>query len=99
MTLQMPAEPRFPMPGNHFPGNRRVIASCYYRELTKDDQQYKQPDDDWPDTVYLVMLLNPQPPYYTVAHIDPISWRILVSTDHPNINPATEDYFQSGGDY
>lgn len=99
MTLHLAPEPRFPMPGQHFPGRRTVIASCTYRDLLESDLPYKAETDTWPNLVYLVLLLNAQPPYYTVAHIDPISWAILDSEDFLNINPATAGYADSGGDW
>lgn len=100
----------FPMPGDVFEVIdtlrlqwRTVIASCYYRELTESD--HRQAGDDWPDTVYLVMLLNPEAPFYTVAHVSPAAnahglagWNILGSQDFRNINEATENYADSGGD-
>lgn len=97
MSFQLPAEPTMPMPGKHFHGGRRVVASCVFRDLLASDQPYKQAGDTWPDLVYLVLLLNPQPPFYTVAYIDPVSWEVLESEDFPNIVPATAHYNEVGG--
>jgi hypothetical protein len=76
-----------PLPGETFDG-RTVIASTWVR------------DDEEP-ILALLMLLNPKPPYYTVASLiwSGGGWVIEASEDQPNINPATEAYSNQGGDY
>lgn len=87
----------FPMPGEQFDG-RTVIASTWLRDGWMPGDVH---GDDEPEYLALVMLLNAGPPYYTVAQLqsDGGAWTIAASEDHPNINPATDDYAQEGGDY
>jgi hypothetical protein len=78
-----------PMPGEGFLLNSVVIASTWLC-------------DDSPVTC-LVMALNPSPPYYSVAELcwsyNTQAWGLVWRKEFPNINPATEEYAQSGGDY
>lgn len=83
-----------PLPGDHVDGGI-VIASVHYRELVPGE---KLPGDDWPDLVYLVMLLEPEPMYYRIAYITP-DWEVLLDTRQPNIVPATATYVEWGGEF
>ena len=47
---------------------------------------------------FMVLLLNPGPPFYTVADID-AEGTVSCRTDHMNIVPAVEQYINKGGDY
>lgn len=85
-----------PAPNDRLLG-RTVVATCAYIE---DDQ--REPE-------MLVLLLNAQPPYFTVAHaqwaLDPPV--IVASENHSNIVPAVNGdtfpdkpgYVDMGGDY
>lgn len=54
--------------------------------------------DDTPETMtWLVLVLNPSPPFYTVAEIGPNTY-VEIGSD-PNIVPAVERYTENGGDY
>lgn len=76
---------RLPMPNDEY-DDAIVIASVWF-------------DDD--NGTATLMLLRKQPPFYAVADIEWTggSWRTTDERPHPNINPAVEDYAQSGGDY
>lgn len=89
-TLEV-AAPRLPMPGDSMGSSRTVIASTW----TKDG------GDEHPYFMSTVMCLNEAPPYYTVMCLRSSgdTWTVDHATDHPNINPATEDYADLGGDY
>lgn len=91
----------FPMPNTKLNG-RTVVASCYYRDLDEKDREYLPADDNWPNVVYLVLLLNKNAPYFTVAHIADDgygSYKILASESRWNIVEAINDlYTQWGGD-
>lgn len=91
----------FPVPNTRLNGSV-VVASCYYRELTEDDRKHVATRDDWPNVVYLVLLLNEKAPYFTVAHIADNglgSYKILNSEDRLNIVKAVNDLYVSwGGD-
>jgi hypothetical protein len=90
----------FPMPGTRLCG-RTVVASCNYRDLMEIDKQYMAPDDDWPDIVDLVLLLNEEKPFFTVAYVTDdgfAAYRILAEEDHFNIVHAVEAYQEWGGD-
>ena len=84
---------KFPMPNDVINGST-VVASVEYR--------------DEPSLIALVLLLNKQAPYFTVAHYyqeaspdAPVYPRghLLVHGDFENIVPAVEEYTQQGGDY
>lgn len=85
-----------PMPNDAL-GCRTVVASCYYRDLGPEDQQHRDPGDTWPDLVYLVLLLNPESPFFTVAHVDNEA-TVLDSHDEFNIVNAVQVYQDWGGD-
>lgn len=89
----------FPYPGSRV-CDRIVMASCYYRELTPGDNLYRTTGDDWPDVVYLVLLLNDESPYFTVACVAYVegSWVLLTSETQYNIIHAVETYSDWGGD-
>ncbi len=50
---------------------------------------------------YIVVLLNPQPPYYTVAIICPDGdqFTVLESKTFDNINGAVHGFAEQGGDW
>ena len=56
-------------------------------------------DEDAPS--WTVLLLNGQPPYYTVATIRAggVGYAVESDSSHPNIVPAVARYEQDGGDY
>jgi hypothetical protein len=88
------------MPNNGLDG-KTVVASCWYRDLGPSDQQYKNPNDDWPDQVYLVLLLNGEAPFFMVAYVcdhEAGEWEILESHTTENIVTAVEVYQDWGGD-
>lgn len=73
-----------PLPGQRIFG-RIVVASTWVTDVGG-----------------LLLLVNDRAPYYGVADIGivaPTSWAITHETAHVNINPATEEYAQRGGDY
>lgn len=90
-----------PMPGNLLVGTRTdeegspvtgtVIASSYYREAGDNTIPEELRDDLHDVDIYTILLLNDEPPYYTVGNG---YWRdgVWVWTeevyDHMNINPA-----------
>lgn len=82
----------FPMPNNEL-YERRVVASVMYR--------------DEPTEIALVLLLNRQAPFFTVAHLyledcpeeDSVEGELLLLATEYNIVPAVRAYEQSGGDY
>ena len=80
---------QIPLPGDEYDG-RTVVASCWIR----DDEII----------LALVMLLNAEAPYYSVAQIEwrPVPglpyWHNNGETFHRNINEATAEYANSGGD-
>ena len=87
-----------PMPNDKWTNDHRtVIASTWLRDY-KD--KWIPPQE--PDFLCLVMILNPEPPYYTVmqlmANQDSRAWDVAEYTNHMNINHATDDYADSGGD-
>lgn len=90
-----------PMPNTKLSGGT-VVASCYYRDLDEKDREHLPPNDNWPNVVYLVLLLNEDAPYFTVAHIADNgygSYKILASESRWNIVEAVNDlYTQWGGD-
>lgn len=98
---------RCPLPNNKI-GDSTVVASCYYRDWTEHDEQYRGADDDWPATVYTVLLLLPHAPYFMIAHVadnDTIHtdngkqlWKILGSDTAFNIFEALKLYEEYGGD-
>ena len=67
----------------------RVVASCYYRDLLPQD---RQPDDTWPDTIYLVLCIRPAPPYYIVGLVGPGGDWLETSAIATNIVEATAAY-------
>ncbi len=91
-----------PLPNDKI-GNYRVVASCHYREFSKEESENKEPTDDWPDTVYLVLLLADRSPYFMVAHVAEstehvVGWRVLNSEIRRNIVEAVYVYKEWGGD-
>ena len=95
----MPESLRFPLPNTRL-GDSIVVASCYYRELMDGDRAWMDPEDDWPDVVFLVLLLNPTSPYFTVAHTGYVNGKhsILASESHFNIVDVVKTYEDWGGD-
>lgn len=91
----------FPMPNTKLAGSV-VVASCYYRELSDRDKKFIPADDNWPDTVYLVLLLNEQMPFFTVALVadnEFNSYDVLLAESKMNIVEAVNEvYTQWGGD-
>lgn len=80
----------FPLPGDKFESGEIVVASTYYCE-------------DRSPVEVLVMRIDPTQPgsYYEVCVVGltpgwPIMW---TCGQAPNIVPATELYYASGGDY
>ena len=88
---------KFPMPNDALDG-RIVVASVDYF-------------DDERGAVALVLLLEPEAPYFTVAHyaltdiaedagnVGMVAGELDILGRHSNIVPAIEDYSSSGGDY
>jgi hypothetical protein len=87
---------KFPMPNDRL-GDSTVVASVTYR--------------DEPTEIATVLLLNKEPPFFTVAHyyLEAIEASGMYPAraegeleglgDEYNIVPAVEWYQQSGGDY
>lgn len=50
------------------------------------------------DDECLLLLLNPEPPYFTVAEVELSPRRCVCATAFENINQAVDHYAQSGGD-
>ena len=87
----------FPMPGTTV-HDRTVVASVEYI-------------DDERGSIALVLLLNPEAPFYTVGHYaltevksgdtitDYAAGELDVIGTFYNIVPAVEEYTQNGGDY
>lgn len=86
----------FPMPNDTIDG-RTVVASCWYRDLANSDRQWV--NDDWPDQVALVLLLNKEAPFFTVAHVGMDDhYCVLACEERFNIVEAVEVYQERGGD-
>lgn len=98
----------FPMPNTKINGST-VVASCYYRE--SDDELIA---NGVPGDMYLVLLLNPEPPFFTVMVCyrstpetsSVAGWHVDQREDHMNIVPAINGdgpdkpgYTDMGGDY
>lgn len=87
------------LPGNKI-NDGTIVASVVYRDSDEDGKQLDRIE-------WTVIVLNPQPPYYTVMTLAPATpdtaptagWHIFYEQDHPNIVPAVRDYEQNGGDY
>jgi hypothetical protein len=83
-----------PLPNDKFKGGI-IVASCWL-----NDSALWFPDDE-NDLLGLVILLNPNSPYYTVGQINSVGgglWQWVDDRNHMNINYAVEDFAQSGGD-
>lgn len=74
-----------PLP-NDVIGDSIVVASVVYNE------------DDYKEAIFLVLLLNKQPPFFTVATMYWPSEEIIARENHFNIVHAIEEYKDSGGD-
>jgi hypothetical protein len=81
--------PLLPLPGDRV-DDGIVIASTWM----DDDPVNGHP-------TALLMVLQPEPPYYGIFEITGIggTWEFRLLEEHPNINPATEAYSENGGDY
>ena len=86
---------KFPMP-NDVLQDKVVVASCWYRDLSEADRQYI--DDDGPDQIALVLLLNKLSPHFTIAHINLENYEIIADATYYNIVEAVENYQNWGGD-
>jgi hypothetical protein len=73
----------FPMPNLAYQG-RIVVASCWYT--------------DEPQEIALVLMLEPESPFFTVAHIALDDGEILGMERHMNIVHAVKAYEDWGGD-
>ena len=78
----------FPMPGDKTPDGRTVIASCPYIE---------EGDSENERTIDLLMLLNPQDPFFTVVHAYRDTGEIDRAVRTHNVVTATETYVEWGG--
>lgn len=80
-------KPVMPLPGDTTP-HGTVIASVWQR-------------DDEDPIFALLMVLQPEPPYYGIYQITwkNQQWEYLLLEEHVNINPATEAYADNGGDW
>lgn len=78
--------PALPLPGEKFDEKLTVVASVW----VNDDEG-----------TALLLVLTDSPPYYNVVDIEAKDgkWEATFATQHPNINPAVEEYAQRGGDY
>lgn len=106
------AEPfQVPLPGNNLDGGI-VIASVSYREANDNSIPIEMRDVRHGDDLQTILLLNDEPPYYTVGTggWDSLGvWRWDWKQDHMNIVPAVNGdkdgtnhllgYIDAGGDY
>lgn len=92
MWVDRDAELPFPLPNQPL-CDCIIVASCPYRDCEEGDIE---PGDEWPLTVYLVLLLAKESPYFRVAHVSD-KWEILHQVSHLNIVEAVATYVDWGG--